>query len=597
MAKKIDAVPRSALAYPAPPGFNGKLLGLYRWFSGRPLNGHRYTDATGFRYGTMATDISGQATAFQLLPGYKRFLYARLPIMVAPALGVAVVADPDKGILAGVGVATLAAKELDGYRKVRRFRRQVIEPVAAGLSGVMRERHVKGRGYQWVNVPADFRDSADAEIGVRLPLTWIGEEGDKARMARLVAERLNLQEVTPTWTWAEGSHTVTFRVPPKPPKGVSFLEGLALLEGLDSESVAVGAGPRGKRVELSLKGDSPHALLAAGSGAGKSELLAFLAGQFMRRGYGVLVCDAKYISHMWLRRVPGVAYASESEDMHHALMWLDHEVTRRARFVSMGGDPATLEPLVAILEEMSGARNRLDTYWKSIREAGQPALSPAMSAMANVANMGREVRVHIFMAGQSLTAKVTGGPEGRESYAGRFLARATSNQWKMLAPQIKPAPTKREAPGRWHLVVGDTLLEFQAPYMDLKGDTCGGPEAAQARLIEWATDGPERFDVAAALEAYRQDHEFLEGGGGGTEVGTNAEVSLDPPPARGVSLREFAETSGVELRTLNRWRERRSDFPTWVAIGGRNTHLFDPGHLKAYVAERLREPVSVDAEE
>jgi hypothetical protein len=64
-----------------------------------------------------------------------------------------------------------------------------------------------------------------------------------------------------------------------------------------------------------------------------------------------------------------------------------------------------------------------------------------------------------------------------------------------------------------------------------------------------------------------------------------------------VSLREFAESSGVELRTLNRWRERRSDFPTWVAIGGRNTHLFDPGHLKAYVAERLREPVSVDADE
>jgi hypothetical protein len=343
---------------------------------------------------------------------------------------------------------------------------------------------------------------------------------------------------------------------------------------------------------MSLKGDSPHGLLAAGSGAGKSELLAFIGGQFMRRGYGVLVVDAKYISHMWLRSVPGVAYASEPDEMHNALMWLDSEVDRRARFVAAGGDPATLEPLVAILEEMSSARNRLDRYWKSIRVTGDPALSPALSALANVANMGREVRVHVFMAGQSITAKVTGGPEGRESYSARMMARATAQQWAMLARQIKPAPTKRQGPGRWHIVVGDTLTEFQAPFMDLKGDSLpGGRPETTARLIEWATDGLPRLDVAALIEQWAQDHEFIEGGGGATNGGTNAQVEAEAPPVRGISIREFAETSGVELRTINRWRERRSDFPSWVAIGGRNTHLFDPDHLRQYVAARLREPV------
>lgn len=594
MSKTPSRKPYHAESYALPLGFNGALAGPYRWFSGRPLNGHRYTDATGFRYGTMATDLSGRATAYQLLPGYKRFLYARFPIMVAPAAAVAFAVEPHQTTLAGVGLATLGARELDKWRRTRKYRRQVVEPVAAGLSAVMRQKHVDGRGYLWLNVPPDFRDVDGAKITAQLPTSWVGEDGDKKRMTDVVAARLNLSEATPSWTWKDGQHTVSWSVPPKPPKLVAFADGLALLDGLDAEAVSLGAGPRGARVSMSLKGDSPHAILAAGSGAGKSELLAYIVGQFMRRGSGILVCDAKFISHMWLRSVPGVAYASEPEELHNAIMWLDSEVDRRARFVAKGGDPSTLEPLAAVLEEMSSARNRLDTYWKSIRVTGQPALSPALSALANVANMGREVRVHVFMAGQSITAKVTGGPEGRESYSARMLARATSNQWRMLAPQIKPAPTARQAPGRWHIVVGDTLTEFQAPYMDLKGETCGGPANATARLIEWATGGLDRVDVAALIEAWVQDHEFLEGGGGGTEDGTNAQAGADAPPVRGISIREFAETSGVELRTLNRWRERRSDFPTWVAIGGRNTHLFDPGHLKAYVSERLREPVEIE---
>jgi hypothetical protein len=594
MAKTMDKVPRSPLSYPAPPGFNGWLLGPYRWFSGRPLNGHRYTDATGFHYGTMATDVSGRATAYQLLPGYKRFLYARFPIMVAPAAAVAFALEPEKASLAGLGLATLAVRELDGWRRTRRYRKTVIEPVAAGLSGVMRQKHVDGRGYLWLDVPADFRDNPEAKITASLPTSWIGEDGDKKRMTEVITSRLKLSEARPTWDWTEGRHTVTWAVPPKPPSLVSFADGLALLEGLDLESVALGSGPRGKRVDMSLKGDSPHALLAAGSGAGKSELLAFIVGQFMRRGSGVLVLDAKYISHMWLRSVPGVAYASEAEDMHRALLWLDSEVARRARFVAMGGHPDTLEPIVAILEEMSSARNRLDTYWKGTRETGQPALSPALSAMANVANMGREVRVHIFMAGQSLTAKVTGGPEGRESYSARMLARATRNQWGMLAPQIKPAPTARQAPGRWHIVVGDTLTEFQAPYMDLKGDTLGGPAAATARLIEWATGGLERVDVAALLERWSQDHDFLEGGGG-TTLGTNNARS-EPVPPPGISLRQFAEDAGMEYAGLLKWREKRSDFPAEIAVGANRTKLYDRDHLRAYVAARLREPVEAPAE-
>lgn len=583
---KTKVAPYHAESYPLPLGFNGRLAGTYRWFSGRPLNGHRYTDSDGFHYGTMATDLSGRATAYQLLPGYKRFLYARFPIMVAPAAAVAFAVEPGQASMATLGLATLAARELDTWRRTRRFRREVIEPVAAGVAAIVKRKSPKGQGHTWVYVPPDFRDNEAARIKINLPPEWIGDEGDKARMVKLVASRLNLEELSPSWSWTNGNHTVEFSLPAKPPKIVTFEQGVDAMEGTTPDELVMGLGTRGKREVFSLALDSPHLLIAGGSGAGKSELLAYLVAQFMRRGYGVAVLDAKYTSHMWLRRVPGVLYASEPAELHEALIWLDSELTRRARFVSKGGDPDTLVPLVAILEEMNSASNKLRGHWSSIKGTGDPQMSPALTALANVASMGREMRVHILMAGQSLTAKAVGGPEGRENFAGRTFARATAAQWKMLAPQIKPAPTKRQPPGHWHLVVGETVMAFQVPFMDLKEKKTAG---AVARLIEWATSGKPIPDVVAMMASW--DREELGGGGGGQD---DYSPSSEPPTPAGISLRLYAEEAGLELTRLNRWRERRSDFPSFVAIGARGVHLYDRDHLRAYVRDRLREPVTAD---
>lgn len=572
MSRKTQ--PYHTQAYPLPLGFNGNLTWLYRWFSGRPLNGHRYTDATGFHYGTMALDVSGRATTYQLLPGYKRFLYGRLPVMVAPAAVTAFVVEPRQASLAALGLATLGAKELDKARRARRFRREVIEPVAMGVASILHTGYAKGQGHQWVHVPQNFRDDDQAKITVHLPPEWIGDLGDKARMVELVATRLNLEELTPAWSWTNGRHSVAFSVPPKPPKLVTFDQGLAALDGLDDGELAMGLGARGKVETFSLLLESPHLLIAGGSGAGKSELLAYLVGQFMRRGYGVAVLDAKFTSHMWLRKVPGVLYASEAAELHEALLWLDGEMMRRARFVAKGGDPATLIPLVAVLEEMNGASNRMRAYWQSIKGQGDPQMSPALTALANLSSMGRELRVHILMAGQSLTAKAVGGPENRENFGGRALGRATAAQWRMLAPQIKPAPAGRGAPGRWHLVVGDRLVELQVPFMDLKGH--------EPRLIGWATGGKPIPDVVAMMA------------GAAATTWEPETPRSEVVAAPGISLRLYAQEKGLNLQSLIDWRNRRSDFPVEVGEGANRTKLYDKDHLDAFVASRLREPADVD---
>lgn len=202
-------------------------------------------------------------------------------------------------------------------------------------------------------------------------------------------------------------------------------------------------------------------------------------------------------------------------------------------------------------------------------------MSPALTALANLANMGRELRVHILMAGQSLTAKSTGGPEGRESFGARMLGRATSNAWRMLAPQIKPAPVKRGQPGRWHIVVGDTLREFQVPFVDLKSSE------AMVEVTAWATSGRPVPDVTAMIAGW------------GEEQPATAETPRsEAVPQDGVSLKDYATARGQDLAWLRRQVERRPEAPQPVRVGANKTRLYAWEALDAFTLQRLREPVS-----
>lgn len=463
-------------------------------------------------------------------------------------------------------VAVLTGARTYGYVRNWTLRRHVIAPAVAVLDPVIRKHSPSGQGLVRLDVPRDFRDREGADILVHLPMDWIADKADMAKVSTLLTQRLSADELVATWSLAGRKPHVRYAMPAKPPVSVDFVAMAASVDTLPADKLAMGAGTRGQTVTMDLAMESPHALLGAGSGAGKSELLAWLVGQFMRKGYGVLCLDAKFVSHMWLRRIPGVLYAAESAELHDALLWLDSELLRRARFVSSGGDPDTLVPLVAVLEEMNGATNRLRTYWKD--ECGGKGMSPALTALANLSAMGREMRLHILMAGQSATAKASGGAESRESFGARALARATANQWRMLAPQIKPAPLKRSAPGRWHLVVGDTLKEFQAPFCNIKQEI--------PRLIEWATGGAPVPDVPA----------MMVGGGGSGNVRM---TSSAPPTPHGIGLREYVELyhPELELTTLIRWRERRSDFPEPVGSGERGVKLYARDDLDLFVLARV----------
>jgi hypothetical protein len=79
------------------------------------------------------------------------------------------------------------------------------------------------------------------------------------------------------------------------------------------------------------------------------------------------------------------------------------------------------------------------------------------------------------------------------------------------------------------------------------------------------------------------------------ELATDKAEEMEPEPTpapSGITLRAYAEEIGMPLSRLTRWRERRDDFPSWIAIGPRGVHLFDRDHLQDYVRARVSETVS-----
>jgi hypothetical protein len=555
--------------WPAPWPFHKRLAGPYRFLSGRPLNGHRYTDATFRHPGTMATDLSGRASTWQMWPGWKRAAVARWPWpVVATDLAMATGGHPWLAMATGMAMATPYALMAKTAVASRGNRKTVIEPVAMAVARVLNKRMATGHGHEWVAIPRDMRDNPAAVATIYLPANWPGDRGDMARVTRTVAAKMAMPDLVANWELAGARPYVEFSNPERPPAEVDLAMAIRKAELVKADELAMGIGTRGAMTAFSLALESPHLLLAAGSGAGKSVLLAWLVGQFMRRGYGVAVFDAKMISHMWLRRIPGVLYAGEAQEQHDGLIWLDNEVMRRARFIASGGNPDTLTPLVVVLEEMVGATNKLRQYWQSIKGTGDPMKSPALNALTNISSMGRELRVHVLMAGQSMTANASGGVENRENFGGRALARATRNQWKMLAGQIKNPPLKKTEPGRWHLVVGDEVREFQVPFFDLKN------EQAVAELIAWATGGADVPDVPAMMI-----NQPSTSGNAVSDAVSSTEL---------VTLSAYADTRpDVTIGQLRNWAARFPDFPVPADRGDKNAGLFDPFELDRFVGTRV----------
>lgn len=335
--------------------------------------------------------------------------------------------------------------------------------------------HVAGwpedkRPGSWIRVPRERAEGDDGVIVV-MPPDWEPREAKKEAVLEIVKAKLDLHDVTATWVTA-GRHSYLQVRPREPmPKVVRFADPKVrrLVEEAKPSAPLFGLTRGGKPVFVDLDSDSPHLLLSAGTGAGKSWTLHMLAAQLMAHGASLAVLDHKRHSHRWVRHLEGegiIHYAADIADIHETLIRLGEEADRRNRawdHVDIDNTGAPTYPrLIILCEELNATMHLLKSYWREIRPRGNSDLSgPAVRAMRNILYMGRAVKVHVFAVAQMAIANDVGGPAARENFAVRLFATTwTRNNWEMLAPQV-PWQRATGHKGRGFVVRGDQAIETQ----------------------------------------------------------------------------------------------------------------------------------------
>lgn len=482
---------------------------------------------------------------------------------IAPTLGAADVrlhVSPDLGEL----VPRLARKLTPAEASVRRWYGTWLEPAVRWLPDQL--QRARWQVARWLEPVVsklrrpDRPNSRRIELNAKVP--YLTDEQRKY-VSAVIKAKIPVTGMVEQWDQVGTQVDVTWTLRQRPPRRVGVEEVLAALPKLADDEFYLGASSAGKPVTVSLADDSPHVACSAGSGAGKSVLAQLFAVQVLARGGRVVILDRKG-SHRWARGLSNVDYCTRPAAMHDALVELAALADTRnqqALYEEDGWNPG--QRVLVIAEELNGTLSQLRDHWDQVREKGEPKASPAIRALGELLYMGRSARINVFAVAQMLSARAIGGPEARENFGIRCLARFTSNAWKMLAPQA-PMPRASRTLGRWQIVIGQEVTETQVAYLS----------AAQARQLAGVPDSQKSSDgpLTSAVP------------GDTGETGDMVDP-LDEP----ITLREAIDEGLVPWsreatkKRLQRARAEGRSVPEPVGKRGRQTDLYKRGDLIVWV--------------
>ncbi|MEV0733302.1 DUF87 domain-containing protein [Polymorphospora sp. NPDC050346] len=314
---------------------------------------------------------------------------------------------------------------------------------------------------------AVFRRPVDPDQGPRIELeadtAYLTKE-QRQLVSAIIGSKIPVADLVETWHQVGPRVRATWTVRKRPPARVGVDQVAEHLPRLAEWEFYIGQGAGNRPVILSLRDDSPHIAVSAGTGAGKSVLAELVAVQVLARGGQVVILDRKG-SHRWALGMAGVDYCTRPAQMHDALVRLDALADERNQLALHEPEDWDCGPrTLVIAEELNATIGQLVNFWAEVRGKGDPKRSPAVSALANLLFMGRSAKVNVLAIAQMLTARAIGGPEARENFGIRCLARYTANNWKMLVPEAA-MPRASRTLGRWQVVIGGQATEVQVAYL------------------------------------------------------------------------------------------------------------------------------------
>lgn len=446
--------------------YHGLPVLLWRWFTGHPLSGVVYTNATWFQPADKVMHSSGRVNSWHHLPRFKRAMI-RTTGTVAPA-----------GITYGIVKATyiilviggiLAAAGI-GYT-VWRLRawhtdRVLKTPLSAALAGIL--ELTSAQTVKSVALPTRFGPNMSGEIGaITLPSRFRASPEQRKATEHLVRSRLPV-DIDFTWRTSQNPQVLGILAAPKPPDMVRFKDMVSLMESCKSGEAVIGLDRYGEPYYGSFNLDDPHWGFSVGSGRGKSTFLQVTAAQILHNDAKATLdaIDPKMSSLTPLVGIPGVTVARDPQNIPE--MWdviSRFKVKMLNRLEQQKTDPTAEFPIkLLVIDEINMFSNMSSAYWKALPKSERPTSTPGVwQDIASILWMGRAARCHFIGVGQRLDDKATGGIGLRDSLGFRGLAGFRKNQWDMLIGTT-PVPRSQKPKGRWIYSDGQTETWVQNVY-------------------------------------------------------------------------------------------------------------------------------------
>lgn len=346
-----------------------------------------------------------------------------------------------------------------------------------------------------IDVPHDYRDPASDGVVFHVPTIWHVTSDLKRRTVDLIASRLGITDPTASWSLSGMQPRVVIKARQRMPQKVAFADHRDTVLRLPDTQPFIGVSSGGAIITADLEDDSPHLLVSAGTGAGKSSLTRLIGCQAIRSGGQLIVLDAKRTSHSWAKRINGVTYCKTIPEIHDALVTVA-DIAEQRNEEAEDPDAHQGPRLWVLAEEMNMTAERLRDHWDAVRVKTDPRKSPAIAALKTILFTGRSARVHVIAVAQRMDANLLGGGAARENFTDRYLARFSKQTWAMLAGDAGTMPAKSDVPGRWVAVKHGRAHQVQVGWI------------SETEATEWASR-PKSVTSTVRLDIARSSKSVL----------------------------------------------------------------------------------------
>lgn len=277
------------------------------------------------------------------------------------------------------------------------------------------------------------------------------------------------------------------------------------------DRIPFGVDKSGKWIHADLRNETPHVLISAATGWGKTSLMSIFVARVAGRGGVVDICDPKVVGFAdTFRNIPNINIHTSIEDMTETITAFREEIQRRYELIGQGADINDHDkfPLkLLVLDEMGTLVAMMRMHYDDVKERGGPKNPPWLTQIMMILWEGRAARCHVITGAQQANAQVLINSDARDQYGLKIAAGPQSiNAWRMMFGMAPPELGAR-VKGRAIAGVGSELVTVQLAQLnaeDARKLALGGrpdPGSGQPVRSPWSPDYPETEDQADETES------------------------------------------------------------------------------------------------